>query len=376
MDLLNHLSIKGLKSIREADLTLDAVNVLIGANGSGKSNFVSFFKMLNFMMSGALQEYVGRANANDMLYYGSKQTTRMTFQLDFDTDKGTNTYAFELAHARNTLIFTDEYVSFSQRGLKTIAPKTSLGVGHKEAALLSKAEEKSESIPVKTCRFAKYTITRWRVFQFHDTSDTSPMKQSHYLNDCYYLRDNAGNLAPYLYMLKKECPSHYRKIIRIIQKVFPFFGDFVLEPSPMNQKNINLDWREKGSDLIFGPHQLSDGSLRFIALATLLLQPKERLPSLIIIDEPELGLHPAAINLLASMVRSISKTHQVILATQASRLVDQFEAKDIVIVERKPDDKRFYSEFKRVAHTTELNEWLEDYSPGELWEKNVLGGRP
>jgi len=162
-------------------------------------------------------------------------------------------------------------------------------------------------------------------------------------------------------------------MIRYIRRVIPRFEDFVLEPFLINNDYIQLNWKETESNYIFGPHQLSDGSLRFIALVSLLLQPPDTCPSFIIIDEPELGLHPSAISSFAGMVNSASKHNAIILATQSTNLIDEFQPDQIMIVER--HQERRCSELKRL-NDEKLKEWIERYSISELWEKNVIGGRP
>jgi predicted ATPase len=221
-----------------------------------------------------------------------------------------------------------------------------------------------------------YTLLKGcQVFQFHDTSGAAKIRNKVYIEENKHLLKDAGNLAAFLYALKnrKDGFPFYQRIVNRITSIFPQFGDFELQPSALNKDYIRLNWREKGEPYLFGPHQLSDGTLRFMALATLLLQPKESLPSVVILDEPELGLHPAAISSLAGMVKTAVTNTQVILATQSPRLVDEFEAEDIVIVER--DEATQSSVFKRLDKAA-FSDWLQRYSLSELWEKNVLGGKP
>ena len=172
---------------------------------------------------------------------------------------------------------------------------------------------------------------------------------------------------------QEEGEKYYQRILRYIRMALPQFQDFVLEPSPRNENYILLNWLENGSEYLFGPHQISDGSLRFMALATLLLQPPKTLPNVIILDEPELGLHPAAVSLLTGMIKAASLHSQILLATQSTRFIDDFEASDIVIVER--NEARRCSTYRKLDES-KLSEWLERYSISELWEKNVIGGRP
>jgi predicted ATPase len=371
---LKNLNLKGFKSIDSEGQAIDFgdITVFLGANGAGKSNLVSFFKLLNFMTTGRLQTFIGEQGfADSLLYYGSSTTSRIQAELSFEQDGGDkHTYSFTLSHASgDTLIFTEEYVKWERAG-RSVPRNIYLAAGHKEAQLLEDAE------PDRLTRQIVLNFLRsCQVYHFHDTSSTAKIRNQGYIGDNDYLLDNAGNLAAFLFAMAntEEWKKYYERIVRHIQLVLPQFGDFVLRPSPLNKDYIRLDWREKRRDYLFGPHLLSDGSLRFMALATLLLQPAVSLPKVIILDEPELGLHPAAIASLAGMIRAASMKSQIIVATQSPRLVDEFNIDEIVIVER--DELKDRSLFKRLV-VKDLSEWLERYSLSDLWEKNVLGGRP
>jgi predicted ATPase len=214
-------------------------------------------------------------------------------------------------------------------------------------------------------------MKQWRVYHFHDTGETATVKQVQAINDNSYLRTDASNLAAFLYLLQQKHQNQYQQIIKTIRLVAPFFGDFSLRPSPLKEDMIELEWREGGKDIPFKAGHLSDGTLRFICLATVLLQPSELQPSTIIIDEPELGLHPYAIKVLAALIRSTAKDKQIIVSTQSVELLNEFDPEDVVVVDRK-DNASF---FRRLGND-EFADWLEDYTLGELWQKNILGGRP
>jgi len=220
-------------------------------------------------------------------------------------------------------------------------------------------------------RFVKPAMLKWRVYHFHDTGDTALVKQQRGINDNIHLQPDASNLAAYLYLMKDDYPSHFNRIEKTVQLVAPFFDRFHLRPSPQNKDTIELEWFEKGSETPFKAHLLSDGTLRFICLTTLLLQPSLEQPDTILIDEPELGLHPYAVSVLAAMIRSVSLKKQLIISTQSVDLLDEFDTEDIIVVDRK-DGK---SLFRRLEEK-ELEHWLKEYSLGELWKKNILGGRP
>lgn len=359
MSKLDRIQISGFKSIGSIDLTLNSLNVLIGANGAGKSNFISVFDLLNQIVMRRLQLFVGKAGGADaLLHFGRKTTEEIVIHTYF----GPNAYEIRLTStAQDTLIFSKE-VAYGNLELFDHP----LGSGHKET-LLSAATRRLEHI--SNADVILEDLNSWKVYHFHDTSDNAPVKQTGDIDDNALLRADAANLAAFLYLLQEKHPEHYERIVKTVRLAAPFFDDFVLRPSPLNPGKILLEWREVNSDAYFNVHALSDGTLRFICLATLLLQPQ--LPTTIIIDEPELGLHPYAIVLLASLIRSAATQTQVIVSTQSVSLVNQFAPEDIIVVDREAGQ----STFKRLD-TTSIENWLEEYGLGELWEKNVLGGRP
>ena len=328
-------------------------------------------------MSNNLQQHIATSGFADvMLYYGAKRTPQITATLNFSTPSGKNVYHMRLVNAaQDTLIFADETISFSRHDIDGQAPGVSLGAGHRESKLLDDESLVTSNQRInqrnRTAQVIKSIMQRWRVYHFHDTSSEAKIKKNGYINDNHYLRHDAGNLAAFLYQMQQNNETHYRRIVNTLQSVTPFFGDFVLAPSGLNPEYITLNWRDRGADpdIVFGPHQLSDGTIRLIALITLLLQP--HLPELIVIDEPELGLHPYAISILVALLKSVSRKTQIIVSTQSVTLVDQLDPEHLIVVDRLDDQ----SIFKRIKEA-ELESWLEEYSLGELWEKNVLGGRP
>ena len=365
MSKLRSVTIKGFRSIEKTKLELQPLNVLIGSNGAGKSNLIAFFKLLNELMGDRLQQHIaatGRATGN--LYFGPKVTSQLEAELEFEVKNGTDIYKMRLFHAAgDTLVFAEETLAFHPTG----DPKprvVSLGAGHKEARLGDEAEE-----GWPTAKTLRYLMNRCRVYHFHDTSPTSRVRQYCYVGHDRWLMPDAANLAAILYSLKSRKDAVYRRIITTIRQVAPFFRDFDLEPT--DSKDIILNWRHRESDLVFGPHQLSDGTLRAICLISLLSQPQEDLPCLILVDEPELGLHPYALQVIASLFRAASRHTQVLVSTQSSTFLDSFEPEDIVVVEL--DGKA--TKFDR-PDAEKLAAWLEDYSLGQVWQKNVIGGGP
>ena len=371
MSKLNSITIRGYRSIKEATLELCPLNVLIGANGAGKSNLVSFFKMMNELMAGRLQQFVastGRATSN--LYFGPRVTPQLEAELEFETDTGAiDTYRMRLSHAAgDSLIFTEECLSYRQPGFPS-GREEQLGSGQKETLIGSTADGVDQT--AATAREFRHLLNNCRVFHFHDTSSTSRVRNYGYVGDNKPLMPDAGNLAAVLYRLGSANSTAYRRIIETIRQIAPFFVGFELEPTGPGGKDIILNWRHRESDLVFGPHQLSDGTLRAICLISLLMLPAEELPILVVIDEPELGLHPYALNILASLCRSASADSQILISTQSSAFVSCFDPEDIVVVERDGESSALAR-----PDANDLEAWLDDYSLGEIWEKNIIGGGP
>lgn len=373
---LNEIQLSGYKSIgQEQCIHLnDDITVLVGANGVGKSNLISFFQMLGFAVTKSLQQYIAEHGfANSFLHYGTKRTQSMSAKLKFSDEKSQNEYSFRLSYAAgDTLIYTEEILQFLTHGRPSPFVYT-MDVGKKESQIQDTMKPNQPFS--KTVGFFYSLLMGCKYFQFHDTSLSARIRNTGYIGDSKYLRSDAGNLAAFLYGLKTRPNGlpHYNRIIRYIQQCFPQFGDFILQPTTQNDQYINLDWREKDSDYTMGAHQLSDGTLRFAALVALLMQPNESLPPIIVLDEPELGLHPSAISMLAGIIKRASAYAQIIIATQSSRLVDEFAAGKIIVVDRDPVTKSSY--FTNLDEE-KLQEWLKDYTTSELWDKNVIGGRP
>lgn len=353
---LSQIKLRGFKSIRECDVELKELNVLIGPNGAGKSNFISFFCLIQQMLEGKLQLYVSKQGGPDaLLHFGRKNTENLSAEIYF----GKKNYKFTLEPTRdNRMIFVKEIFFLDNQG------DWQGGSGYFESEIDSQNLD-----PVLYKHFMPVMKT-WRNYHFHDTSDSALIKQRHGINDNSYLRSDARNLAAFLYRLQKNFPQHYKRIVSLVRLIAPFFGDFYLRPNTDNPDYIQLEWIESGEDKPFKAHQLSDGTLRFICLATVLNQPEEFLPEIILVDEPELGLHPRAIGFLASMLRSASKRTQLIVSTQSVTLVNGFSVDDLIVVNRKDG----LTTFQR-HNEQQFEEWLKEYTVGDLWEKNLLGGR-
>jgi predicted ATPase len=370
---LKRLRLVGWKSIRDASIEFRSLNVLIGANGSGKSNLVSFFKAMSEMMAGRFQVYVGTAGgADSLLHYGSKQTAAIEAEFRFATEVGQNAYSFRLVQAAgNSLVFGEEGLTHYLGSPEASMASWSRS-GHRESDL--KVLYDLDNPDTDFDRGGKSIdgyLSRCEVFHFHDTSPRGPMRRDCPIDVNRSLHPDAANLPAMLYLYRERYPTAYRRIVAAVKAVAPYFEDFVLQPLRLNPRNIALHWRAKGADYELGPHQMSDGTLRAVALFTLLLQPEEDLPDLIVLDEPELGLHPAALSVLSDLMKSAARHSQMLIATQSAALIDHFDVNDVVTVNLRDG----CSTFDRLDPEG-LKGWLEDYALSELWERNVIGGGP
>ena len=374
---LDQITLRGFKIFQGLEeFRPERLSVLIGANGSGKSNFASFFTM----MRRALEDEDGfpifvatQGGASKLLHDGPSKTSKAEAVLNLSTPVGKSHYSFHLRYAAgDTLIFAQEY----HANVGSSSDPTARWLAEDRIADNEDHRKSGYPIPALLIGGTGLAVGATRnflkgvsVYHFNNTSAVARMKTKWQVGDNRELKEDGGNIAPVLLRLKQEDGGYYyQRIVNNIRLILPTFSDFDLQPE---YGHVLLRWRERNSDMLFDVSQASDGMLRVICLITLLLQPAARLPDLLILDEPELGLHPYAINVIGGLIGAASVKTQVIAATQSTALVDCFDPEDIVVVERNERASTF-----RRLDLDALNEWLEAYSLSELWQKNVLGGRP
>lgn len=359
--MIDYIEIQGFKSIKKMELELKPINVFIGSNGAGKSNLVSFFKMVHAMFNQQLQRYVIEEKADNILYFGRKRTETLFGKMIFTNIGTTNMgYWFNLAQTKDgKLYIADE--AFGDNIVKEDNKTGYVGFSNNEESIIP------TSSPYRTTYLRSY-LFNIQIYHFHDTSSTSLLRRACDINDNDFLKSDGRNLPAFLYYLQEEHPKLYKRIEKTIISIAPYIDRFILQPKKLNKNEIELRWVEKGDpDSSFNAYQFSDGTLRFIALATVLMQPEP--PKFIVIDEPELGLHPQSIQKLAGLIKMASTKTQLILSTQSVNLVDCFDTDDIVTVDRSATENQ--SVFKRLDEN-KLKGWLEEHTLGELWERNII----
>jgi len=305
---LTKIVIRGFKSIKESEIDLKNSNVLIGANGAGKTNLFIAFEMLQNILAGSLTYFANKKGIETLFYDGREVTESILAEFHFDDD----IYSFEVEWTENnTLTFVSESLVLNNKEV--------LGEGgHNESRVLKLLQ----SISTETEVAKQMLNPDWSVYRFQNTTASARTKSEHNISNNTTLMADGRNIAAFLYRIKRSFPKDYEIILRAVQMVVPYFGDFVLEPNDFNDELITLRWKHKKNQIAYGASQLSDGALRFICLATLLLQPTSLQPSVTIIDEPELGLHPFAITILAEMLQKAAVSKQIILATHSEEMWD------------------------------------------------------
>ena len=353
MSSVSHLTVCGFKSIAALErFELGSLNVLIGPNGGGKSNLLDVFRMMGALANGRLRLFAAKEDGPDaLLHRGRKHTPEMEVELGFPN----LTYRVRLAPVGEHLVLTHEETNLGW-----------VGKGHHESDLT--VPEKTASDPL--ARLLREAMSGWRVFHFHDTTIEAGMRQSWPTRDNVQLHPTGRNIAPFLYHIKERHPDSYRQILHTVRLAAPYIEDFLYRGE--SGERVGLEWLERDVEPgILGPRQLSDATIRLTCLATLLLQPIQMQPSTILIDEPELGLHPFALTLLAELLEAASASRQVLVSTQSVDLLNEVRPEAVVVTERSDGASVF-----RRLDLDQLAEWLDDHSLGELWMMNTFGGRP
>jgi predicted ATPase len=359
--MIEYIEIQGFKSVKNMQLELKPINVFIGSNGAGKSNFVSFFKMLDAIYNRQLSRYVIDEKADNIFYFGRKVTDHVYGKMIFSNgSQSNNAFWFKLEQDKHGGIFIGE---------------EGYGYGvdkdndyHNYFTSSDIEESKIAKMSGHRYTYINNYLSNIQIYHFHDTSSTSKLRVECDINDNDNLKTDGRNLPAFLYYLQERHTKLFSRIEKTIKSIAPYIDHLILKPNKLNPKEIELRWKEKGDlNSNFSAYQFSDGTLRFIALTTVLMQPEP--PAVIVIDEPELGLHPQAIQKLAGLLKMAASKTQLIISTQSVNLVDCFDINDIVTVDRSIDENQ--SVFKRLDEKN-LKGWLEEHTLGELWERNII----
>jgi predicted ATPase len=315
---LKSIRVKGYKLFDDFSLELDRYNFITGPNGSGKSAFLSIFGMLHHLAVGDFQLYVERqGGAAEILHGGLQKTREIEIEVWFVDESTMNRdgYAVKLFLDHNRLLIAEEVLLYQDKGQTNITREVISKYPHTESEL-GKWYRVNKN---KKC-YVYQDFLSSIVYHFCDTGWTSRIKGSVDINQVDRLWWDGGNVAAYLYYLQRTYPEAYQEIANTVREVFEGFAGFHLVPDQrVNSPRVRLNWIGQ-DNRIHPPESLSDGTLRFICLSTLLLQPLEIIPSVILIDEPEIGLSLSAQEVLGEMIKNASKHGTLVIATHSEVL--------------------------------------------------------
>jgi predicted ATPase len=380
--LIDEISIRNYKSIKELiKFPLNNINILIGANGSGKSNFLSFFDFVKNSFV-KYKDDTQQGGSDSLLFLGRRNSQFLSYSitlsnLDYHFPGGSKFQATEdnkLAWVGyvDTILHDIHYEEYINYDFMKYHPELAIYLydnAHKDDGYRVSVNEFIEIGLENSIEDFSNNTTQ---YHFHDTSKLSPILTDCMLNNNDMLLSNGKNIMPFVYRIYQENRQSYSMIVNAIRSCVDDFHDFYIRKNIKSDDMVRLEWQHK-HDIGEPKHGilLSDGSLRIICLIVLLLQPIEWIPQLVIIDEPELGMHPKALSLIAALIKQISPQKQFIIATQAPEFINLFTPEDIIVCDKNEDSS---SSFKRL-NSQELKAWLDDYSVADLWQMNIIGGQ-
>lgn len=368
---IDWVAARGFRSFRDLKrLLLGQINLLIGPNGVGKSNLLMLLDFLAAIFNGRLQHYVRKMGGTEhLLHFGS--STTHAIEIEVSLGGGSNSYSVQLELAEgDTLFVSREKAKFSGNRPKREAPFELDARPHSTEATISDIDHAKGQHPA--LQFVRNHIARWGVFHFDGTTRLATLRSTSTLGRPQPLVPDGSNLATFLYYLKHSHTMAYSQILRTVQVSAPFVKDFVLVPFGEGESSVRLNWAHAESNEVLDASTLSNGIVHLLYLSTLLLQPIHCMPSTILIDEPELSLHPLPLNMVGGLVRSAAAYGpQLILSTQSSSLLDGFDPNHVLVANRVSGE----TQISRIDQD-KVTDFGQDYSLGELWEMNAFGGRP
>ena len=355
--LLRRLKVSGMLSFgpRGVDLPLEPLNVLIGANGSGKSNLLEAIALLRSAPSDLTEPIARRGGPDEFFWKGPDASYRLHIEavVDFLQDRAVR-HSLSVARSGGRIAVAAETVD----GFK-IEPLSKISRSPKpEASILQIAVPQTEPWHLKE----QYEALRlYRNWSFGPDAPLRAPSGAHGRSD--FLDEGGGNLA---LVLSQFYGDHKQALLDALRSLYEGIVDF---RCPVTGGTVGLFLEEKGNRAIPAT-LLSDGTLRYLCLLAVLLHPKP--PPLICIEEPELGLHPDLLPTLSDLMREASQRSQLVVTTHSDVIVDTLtdQPESVVICEKHDGE----TEMRRLDKA-DLSKWLKDYSLGNLWMDGELGGK-
>ena len=389
MNYFERIHVQGFRRLHDVDLKLRPLNVLIGANGCGKTSLLDVFTLLSASASGELKATLGEyggldPNLTALSSIPGEKAPFMRFELDRTSDDfPVVKYAISLK-ARGTAYHIPEerltqhideskpepmkhiesthgrvrYFDPGEKGLK--APEWEHDPTESALSQVLKMYQQPERF-----RQVLGSSTHYHVL---DVGVRAPVRLPQKMQEASLPGQDGEDLLPCLYWMREAAPERFEVIEDTLRVAFPAFER--LNFPPVASGMLAMSWKETTSKSPFFAHQLSEGTLRFLWLVTLLYSPG--LTEVTLIDEPEVSLHPELLSILADCMRDAARRTQLIVATHADRLVRFLKPEEVVTFDVEEEGASTATR----AEDLDLDAWLKEYTLDQVWQHGRMGGRP
>lgn len=383
MNSFERITIEGYRRLFnvQIDMRDRPLTVMIGANGVGKTSLLEIFSLLaasaNAQLAnkiselGGLPDIITRDRANSITISLSMSVpgyAPLDYQLEVALKGFTYEIALETLTQQNNRHALEPLKYIESRGLDVIYFNT------EDRALLrpnwdhNPLETSLAQVP-KMYQEPEKLRKRLASCTFYGALNVAPksprLPQS--MRPASLPGANGEDLVSCLYYLRETDPERFEIIEDTLTAAFPDFER--LGFPPVAAGTITMTWKDKNFSKPIYMHQLSEGTLRFIWLITLLQSPG--LTAVTLIDEPEVSLHPELLRLLADMMREASQKTQLIVATHSDRLIRFLKPEEVLVCDAEDGLTTM-----RWGDSFNLEHWLEEYSLDQVWAMNLMGGRP
>jgi predicted ATPase len=391
--MLKSIRLVNFYSFRDTTIELNqGVNVLVGINGSGKSNFLKVFELLNEAINGRrLRRYILEiGGVNEMLYQGERENDEIIIQLTFDGSvfekeededdeefKGETYYQIKILPTQTEYYLEEkawndaDKVYFYKEGEKVnvaawFRSLKDTPLYHNGLELFMLSESFFTNTPMSGGGFVGLfnTLKSLAYITTINTTSKSPIRKPVLAIPETDIINGGDNLVQVLNTIKINDKKTYKKIIEALQRVNPYFKDFDFRPFGTN---FEMLLEEEGLNRSIHLSKVSDGTLRYLCLITALLTNKK---AVLCLDEPEIGLHPDMLFNIAQAIKEAGETATIIVSTHSAQLLNYFNLETVRVFEKDVDNST-----QVYAYTEgDFKGWYETFQVGTMWRQGDIGG--
>lgn len=382
---LTQLIIQNYRSLADCTLPLRDLAVIIGPNGAGKTALLEVFQLLKRGSQQELAKFLEtQGGFHAVLNHREGDSISIELSIDAESEESDSPihYQFELKGRPLGYTIASERLEW-QTDRNASAPFRYIDAGHGEVRYADPASPESTTPvwgydPLELALAQapqvngevdalRRTLSQTELYGALDVSPRGIIRLPQSLTPTTLPGPNGDNLFSALYNLRASHRDVYDRIIDLLHQGFADFDG--VEFPVVGAGQVTLAWYERGDSQPFYPNQLSEGTLRFLWISTLLLSPE--LPGRLLLDEPEISLHPELLKLLAALLQDASARSAIVVATHSPDLIRWLEPEEVLVADKEDGATRF-----TWADQMNLDEWLDEYTLRDLWLMGNLGGRP